>query len=262
MLKKYPKISIVTPSYNQEDFIEKTLISVLSQKYPNLEYIVIDGGSTDGTLEVLKRYKQNIILISEKDKGQTNALNKGFDIASGDILGFINSDDLYLPNSFSQITEFFDREKDINWATGLCSVIDENDRKIRNTVVKWKNLWLSIKLPQRWQFHLLLVLNFISQPATFWRRKAWTAIGPFDESLKYTMDYDYWLRLLNKFPLGVINNYLAAFRVHSSSKTKRYKKEQLNEGYKMVKLYTNSYALKTLHRLHDYITLYIYKDLL
>lgn len=259
MIRKPLKISIIIPTLNQAQFITKTIDSVLLQKYPNLEIIVMDGGSSDDTMAILRKYSKKIKWYCEKDKGQTNALNKGFKMATGDILGYINSDDLYFPNTFIKVSDFFNNNKDIMWTTGLCEVIDDKNIKISSGIVKWKNYCLKIQFSQKWQFNLLLTLNFISQPATFWRRNVWQKIGQFDESLKYTMDYDYWLRILQKYPLGIIDSYFASFRMHTRSKTTKFKSEQLDEGYKVIKKYTNSVIAKILHRFHDYVTLGIYK---
>lgn len=259
MIRKPLKISIIIPTLNQAQFITKTIDSVLLQKYPNLEIIVLDGGSTDDTMAILRKYSNKIKWYCEKDKGQTNALNKGFKMATGDILGYVNSDDLYFPNTFIKVSDFFNNNKDIMWTTGLCEVIDDTNTKISSGIVKWKNYCLKIQFSQKWQFNLLLTLNFISQPATFWRRNVWQKIGQFDESLKYTMDYDYWLRILQIYPLGIIDSYLASFRMHTRSKTTKFKSEQLDEGYKVMQKYTNSVTAKILHRFHDYVTLGIYK---
>ena len=125
----YPKISVVTPVYNQVDFIESTIRSVLDQKYPNVEYIIIDGASTDGTIEIIQTYKDQIHkIISEPDNGMYDALNKGLQLATGDIMCWINSDDILLPNAFDQMAKLFQDLQHVNWVKGLNSFIDLNDK--------------------------------------------------------------------------------------------------------------------------------------
>lgn len=259
MTKKLPKISVITPSLNQKKYIETTIKSVLSQKYPNLEYIIMDGGSTDGTLDILKKYGNQIIWHSSKDEGQTDAINKGFNKSSGDILSFINSDDYYAENTLQQVSKFFLENDRILWLTGKCKVINGKNEEIRSLITLWKNLWIKKDFLNIKQKDLLLSLNFISQPSTFWRREAWEKTGQFDNSLIYTMDYDYWLRLFKISELGFINKELSYFRVHPKSKGFLDTSKQIDEGYKVMKNYTNSISIKILHRMHDFFTLAAYK---
>ena len=184
-----PRISIITPSLNQRHFLEGTIKSVLNQNYPNLEYIVIDGESTDGTLELLDRYGDKIKWISERDNGQSDAINKGLAMATGEIIGIINSDDVYEEGVFLKIGECFQRYPDILWVTGKCRIINEEGEEVRRLITAYKNFWLWLNLKNS-----LYVLNYISQPATFWRKKLVDQIGLFSETLHLAMDYDYWLR--------------------------------------------------------------------
>lgn len=252
----YPKISIITPSYNQDKFIEKTIKSVLSQNYPNLEYIIVDGGSTDNTLKILKKYDKRINWISEKDHGQTDAINKGFKIATGDIIAYLNSDDYYLPGTLKRIAKIFIANKKIKWLTGDYIIIDENDIKIQNIVVFYKKiLRLFPYLP------ILLITNFIAQPSTFIRRAIINELGFFDQSLDYVMDYDYWIKIIKNNPLYVINSPLAAFRIHRTSKSGIQYKQQFNEELKIVKKYSKNKFVLFCHRLHNWLIVKIY-DLL
>lgn len=251
---KLPKISIITPSYNQARLIGKTIQSVLSQNYPNLEYILMDGGSTDGTLNILKRYKDRLIWFSQKDKGQSDAINKGIKKATGEIIGYLNSDDLLCENALFHIAEFYQNNPDYFWVTGRCQVIDERGDKIRSLVTLYKNFWLRfLRFPVS-----LFFINYISQPATFWRREVVNKIGYFDKSLYYVMDYDYWLRLSKIYKLGFIDKYLASFRIHKKSKSLKDPKAMLDEGYLVARRYGSSLFV-FLHRLHDILTLLIYK---
>ncbi len=260
MAKELPKISIITPSYNQCNFIEETIQSVLSQNYPYLEYIIIDGGSTDGTINILNKYTKKIIWSSKKDNGQTDAINKGLKKSTGEIVGYLNSDDLYLPGTLFKIAEYFTKY-DVKWLTGSCQVIDESGKEVRSQITAWKNFWLQNDYFKKNQFVLLLILNFISQPSTFWIRKTMRKIGMFDESLSFAMDYEYWLRLMKNYRLGILKEPLASFRIHSKSKSVMYSTRQFNEGYNIAKKYSNSYLIKFLHRVHDLLTRIIYRIL-
>lgn len=254
MLKKYPKISIITPSYNQSQFIEKTILSVLEQKYPNLEYIVIDGGSNDETSSILRRYRNKLTYISEKDKGQSDAINKGLRMVRGEIIGYLNSDDILSPHSLLTIGDYFTNHPESFWLTGYCGIIDEYDRTVRPFITSYKNFWLRY-FPNK---EVLLVLNFISQPATFWRASAVKQIGYFDEKLDFAMDYDYWLRLYTRFPITIIKKELALFRVHRFSKGVTHLQRQLGEGKQIMRKYTDSPFIFFIHTLHDFFTTTIY----
>jgi glycosyltransferase involved in cell wall biosynthesis len=213
-MTEWPKISIITPSYNQGAFIEETIQSVLSQGYPNLEYIVVDGGSTDNTLAVLRAYQDTLTWISEPDQGQTDAINKGLKMASGEVLAYLNSDDLYLPGALHKVGAFFAENAHADWLTGYCRNVDGDGRTIRRFIRGYKNFWLS-----RHTYSSLLVINYIAQPATFWRRRVTDEIGPLNADLYYTMEYEYWLRIGAQHGLHVIKEDLAAFRLHEGSKS-------------------------------------------
>lgn len=257
MVFSLPRISIITPSLNQGNFIEETIQSVLEQGYPNLDYMIIDGGSTDGTLEILKKYERWLCWISEPDRGQAHAINKGLRIATGEVIAFLNSDDLYQPGALFQVGNFFADHRDASWVTGKCHIIDCNKHEIRKIVTWYKNFWLLVK-----SYNVLLVIDYISQPATFWRRAIMDEVGFFDETLYYTLDYDYSLRVGKNNRLWVINDYLASFRVHPSSKTTCSTEKQFNSDFEVANQYTSSLLLKTLHRFHNSMILAAYKLLL
>lgn len=240
-----PRISIITPSFNQGRFIAQTVESVLSQGYPDLEYLVIDGGSTDETLGVLRRYGERIRWVSERDRGQSHALNKGLALATGEVLAFLNSDDCYRPGALLAVGRRFAQDQRIGWLTGKCGIIDPHGQATRGAITCYKNLWLALR--SRTVLH---VVNYISQPATFWRRRLWEQAGAFDERLHYTMDYDYWLRLGRQTPLGVIDRYLADFRVHPGSKGGTGVVRQFAEELATARRYTRSPLLLGLHALH------------
>lgn len=258
MLKNLPRISIITPSFNQAQYIEKTILSVLSQNYPFLDYIIIDGGSNDGTVKILKKYTSYLRWYSQKDNGQTEAINKGFKIAIGDVIGYLNSDDVLEKGSLSEIGHFFLSHPEVFWVTGKCQVIDDQDRQIRGIVTFYKNLFLMFLR----NYNSLLLLNYISQPATFWRKEILAKIGFFNEKYQYSMDYEYWLRIWKYYSLELLDKYIASFRVHQSSKGSKYLSKQLKEGYNIASHFTKSDSMLFLHKIHDVVTFLSYKALL
>ena len=252
-----PKISIITPSFNQANFIEQTITSVLDQGYPDLEYIVMDGGSTDGTLDVLRKYGDRINWISEPDRGQSHAINKGLRLATGEVIAFLNSDDLYEPCTLLKVGEFFTFHPKASWLTGKCRIIDHEGHEIRKAITAYKNFWLNLK-----SYRALLVLDYISQPATFWRRKVIEQIGEFNENLRYAMDYDYSLRVGQLFKLWVLNEYLASFRIHPLSKAGSSAHRQFDVDLEIAKGYTTSTLLLGFHAIHNTLIVSIYRYLL
>lgn len=204
---EWPHISIVTPSYNQGDYIEETIRSVLLQGYPNLEYWVMDGGSNDETVAVLEKYAPFLAgWVSEKDRGQTHAINKGLERASGEVLGYLNSDDILLPRALQHTGRAF-RRPEVMITTGLRRQIDADSRFIRNQLMG----------PPTAQ--LLRYVCVVNQETTFWRRAVLDKVGLFDETFNYTMDYDYWQRALDAgFSFTLLPHYLGAIRLHDTSK--------------------------------------------
>ena len=246
-MEMHPKISIITPSLNQGDFIEQTILSVLSQDYPDLEYLVMDGGSSDNTLSILKKYTGKVTWISEADKGQTHAINKGLRRATGSIVGYLNADDLLLPGTLKKVVEAFINHPQTWWITGKCRIVDEENNEIRRPITVYKNILLSLH-----SFSLLLMANYISQPATFWRREALESTGYLDEDLHYVMDYEYWLRLYSRYPPVFIPEYLAVFKIHRNSKTTStgHKDIYVDEEKIVVGRYVRSRLQMLLHNMH------------
>lgn len=233
-MRQYLKISIVTPSFNQGCFIKQTIDSVLNQNYPNLEYIVMDGGSNDGTVDILKSYGNRIIWKSEKDKGQSDAINKGMAMATGEILGYINSDDLYTSNCFFKINDFFLTSPKIRWAYGKCRIIDEHNREVRKLITAYKNFWM-----KKYSYNKLLSINFINQPSTFWRKEIRNEFGLFNKNEHLVMDYEYWLRIGKKYRAGFINAYLSEFRMYTQSKSFKFFENQFKDELRLAKFYSN-----------------------
>ena len=181
----WPKVSIVTPSYNQGQYIEETIRSVLLQNYPNLEYIIIDGGSTDNTIEVIKKYEKWITYWeSEKDNGQAHAVNKGWSRSTGEILGWINSDDIYLPGSIHRAVEALLGNSNAGFVTGICEFVD---RETDIVIGRIEGGPLDIKR--------LLKRSYIAQPAIIIRKSALDLAGYLDESLHYALDWEFWIRM-------------------------------------------------------------------
>jgi len=208
------KISVVTPSLNQGAFIERTIESVLAQTGDfDLEYLVADGGSTDGTREILERHRGRITFTVGQDDGQSDALNKAFAMTTGDVLCWLNSDDTYRPGALARVVEAF-RSTNRRWCFGQCRIVDENDREVRRFVTAHKN-----RACRRYSLSRFLEENFVSQPAVFFTRELWNEAGPLDRSLWYSMDYDLWLRFGRIAEPHFIPVDLANFRWHGGSKS-------------------------------------------
>jgi glycosyltransferase involved in cell wall biosynthesis len=250
---QYPKISIVTPSYNQGKFIAQTIDSVLNQKYPNLEYWVIDGGSTDNTVEILKSYGTQIQWVSEKDHGQTEAINKGFHLASGEIVAFLNSDDYYLPGTLLKVADSF-QKTNCMWLTGNYHIVDEENQPIQ--------AWIPI-YKQFLQFFssrfMLSITNYINQPSTFWRREAFEQVGYFNEDLQYVMDYDFWMRMIRKYPLKITHDVFSSFRIHHDSKGGSQYIQQFDEEIMVLQRYNPQRITLFLHKVHNLMIVSFYK---
>jgi glycosyltransferase involved in cell wall biosynthesis len=205
----FPLVSIVTPSYNQARFLEFTIHSVLEQDYPNIEYILVDGGSTDGSLDIIHRYANRFAWwVSEKDRGQTDAINKGFAQANGDILAWLNSDDTYEPHAVAEAVELLRSQPETGLVYGDTNFIDENGDNIG-----------SFPAAQTDYKHLRRGYVHIPQQASFWRADLWRKVGPLDPSFYFAMDYDLWVRLAALAPLQYTPRLWANFRLHTQAKT-------------------------------------------
>ena len=202
-----PLVTIVTPSYNQGRFIRETIESVLSQDYRPIEYMVFDGGSTDETTEVLKSYGDRFYWVSEKDNGQSNAVNKGWSRASGQILGWLNSDDIYLPGAISRAVDFLNHHPEVVAVYGEGYHIEEDGRIIERYPTEPFNR-------QR-----LTETCYICQPTVFIRKAVLEEIGLLDENLRYCMDYDLWFRIARRYDFGYLTEYLACTRFYRGTKT-------------------------------------------
>lgn len=213
----HPKFTVVTPTYNQGQFIEKTIDSVLSQGYPNLEFIIIDGGSTDNTVEIIKRHERHLAFwVSEKDRGQSHAINKGMLKATGEYLTWLNSDDWFVPGAMENIHKLFTNDPDIGMIVGSGRLIDEH-----GAVINKINSPAEITLDSL--YHWMHDGNFL-QPATAFKKSAWVTAGQINENIHMAMDLDLWLRMAKAgVKFGTTDIILAEALSHPNAKTTAYK---------------------------------------
>lgn len=204
-----PRISVITPSFNQAAYLRQTIDSVLAQAYPNLEHLVVDGGSTDGTLEILANCHDGLIWTSEPDEGQAQAINTGFRRATGELVAWLNSDDIYLPAVLPRVADFFQTHPAIDLIYGDYQLIDDRGRLLLR------------KREIPFDYNILLYgLDYISQPTVFFRRRVLDKFGYLDESLHYGLDWEYWLRIASGGgQFAHLPYFLAATRVHANAKT-------------------------------------------
>ncbi len=208
---EWPKITVVTPSYNQARFLEATLQSVLNQGYPNLEYIVIDGGSTDGSVEILRRYAEHLAYwVSEQDDGQTDALVKGFAKATGDILCWLCSDDLLEPWTLKEVAQFFQENPQARVVYGDTTWMDAEGQLIQRRKETPFN-----------RFIFLYEHNFIPQPSTFWRRDLYEEVGGLNPEFNLAMDSDLWIRFAEVTRIYHVRRYWSYMRFYPEHKTHR-----------------------------------------
>ena len=207
---KYPRISIVTPSYNQGQFIEETIRSVLLQGYPNLEYTIVDGGSTDNTVEIIKKYEQFLTYwVSEPDEGQTDAINKGFELSTGDIMGWLNSDDLLEASALYHLSKAY--KPGMHWWVGKAFQIFDEDN--------YRKKEKDTKLIPISRNNLLYARKILPQVSTYWNRELWNKSGAYLSHYDLAMDYELWLRFSLVSSAIPINHYLGILRTHEKAKT-------------------------------------------
>ncbi len=248
------KISVVVPSFNQAEFIGQTLSSIISQGPAlDIQCIVMDGGSTDDSVDVIRSLELaarsaavDFHWVSARDGGQAAAINDALARADGDILAYLNSDDCYAAGALNEVVAAFEAAPERDWLTGNCLIVNASGREIQKGVRLYREAWM-----RRYSRTGLMMLNFIAQPATFWRRSAAQRIGPFDAALRYTMDYDYWLRLSELGAPLHLDHVLAHFRIHGQSKGGSRFVEQFREDYATVCRYTRSRSVRLFHRLHN-----------
>jgi GT2 family glycosyltransferase len=216
-------VSIVTPSYNQAAYLEQTLISVLEQDYPRLEYLVVDGASTDGSVEIIEKYADRLAWwVSEKDSGQAEAINKGFSRTKGEILAWLNSDDYYLPGAVSSVVKIFQKNPDVVLVYGNMLAVDENGQTIN--LLKYNQLTLED----------LLCFQIIGQPAVFFRREAFEKAGQLDISYHCFLDHHLWLRIALQGRILHVDETWAAARYHPEAKNRARAAEFGREAFRIL----------------------------
>jgi len=228
-MEKWARISIVTPSFNQGKYIAETIESVKAQDYPNLEHIVIDGGSRDGTLEILRRYP-HLTVISEADRGQADAINKGFRFATGEIWGFLNSDDTLVPGALAVVAKEISPEQGRHIVMGRCRFVDESGR------------FIGIEHPSHFEGPIRVLAIWkgytIPQPAVFWTPEVWKRCGSLNETLKFSLDYDLFCRFSRRYKFHFVNQVFATYRLHPESKTEQWSEaERLEDAIRISRQY-------------------------
>ena len=249
-MKFLPKISIVIPSLNKDNFIKETLESIVAQDYSNLEVIIQDGGSTDGTLQIIKKYAKKypglISWESGKDNGQVEAINKGMMKAKGEVLSYINADDIYEEGALTTVGKYFANNPDTFWLAGKGNVINLEGRKIAEWVTTYKNFLLNLN-----SYTLLLIVNYLVQPSVFISRNAYKKYGPFTGTKTGVMEYDLWLKIGKVKMPKVLDKTLSSFRIYKSSiSTKEFKKVLLADE-QIAEKYTQNPLILLLHHMHN-----------
>lgn len=207
-----PVLTIITPCLNSAGTLAAALTSVRDANLGDqVEHVVVDGGSTDGTLDILAS-AEGVRWVSEPDRGLSDAMNKGLRIADGQVIGWLNADDYYLPGALRRVVDTLEDHPDMVWLTAPCVVVDEAGNEIRSLVTRYKRMLLA-----RHSVRALIVQNYIAAPATFFRRDAVLAAGGFDERFRYSMDYDLWLRLARRAHPVILDEPVTAFRMAEGS---------------------------------------------
>jgi len=241
MKSKLPKISVITPSHNQGEFIEQTIKSVINQNYPNFEYIIIDGGSTDKTLDIIKKYKKHITYFESKpDKGQTDALIKGFKKAKGEILCWLNSDDILMPNALKKVADFFIKNPKAKVVYGDSVWINKKGKFIKK----------KFEIPFN-KFIFLYDYNYIPQPSTFFKKTLYKEVKGLNPKFNLVMDSDLWLRFSEKTKLHHIKEVLSKMRKYPEQKNQKFRKQSNIEGLKAREKYLKNQS--TLSRKMKYL---------
>ena len=234
-----PKISVITPSFNQGHFIEQTILSVISQQYPHMEFLILDGGSTDNTVEIIRKYEKHITYWhSKKDNGQASAINEGFNRATGSILCWINSDDMYLPGIFARIAVHFIQETVPKIVFGNCIHFSDESGKVRGSSVTRAHERLDLSL-----------CDYIIQPSSFFNRSAWTLTGQLNEAMSFAFDWDWFIRAkragVELLPLA---EYLSIYRIHQQHKSGSGGDKRIEELKTIVSIYNDDKLSKAFNK--------------
>lgn len=219
----YPTISIVTPSYNQGQYLEKTILSVLDQDYPHLEYIIIDGGSTDNSVEIIKKYENHLAYwTSEPDRGQCHAINKGFSHATGEIFAWLNSDDYYAAGALRTVAEMFRTNPTVGAVVGAGEMTDGT------YVTVIPSFYVSVDALYGW------VDRFFMQPSCFFTKQVWLECGPLEERFNFAMDLDLWIKIAKRFAFATTPAILSTSLAHSSAKTTAFASASIIEAVAVI----------------------------
>lgn len=240
-----PLVSIVTPTYNMAQYLEETIQSVLSQDYPRIEYLVMDAGSNDGTLEILKKYEGRLRYVSEPDEGQADAVNKGFQRTSGEIFAFLNADDLYLPGAIGAAVRQFQETPQVGVVYGEAWYTAQSGEIIRPYPT------------QPFDRNRFQSQCYICQPASFIRRDVFRAVGGLNARLHYALDYDLWVRIAKHYDMAAVPEYFATSRMYADNKTIRLRRVGLNEIFSLLK---RSYGYVPPHWVYAWCSTYIHKE--
>ena len=236
-----PLVSIVTPTYNMGRFLEETIQSVLSQDYPNIEYIVVDAGSTDETLAILEKYRGRLEFYSGPDHGTADAINKGFARLHGSVFAYLNADDTYLPGAISTAMRSLAAEPEAGVVYGDANWVDEQGRALAPYPV------------QPFDAALLSQECFISQPAAFIRREVFELAGRMDPKLQYAYDYDLWIRIARLYPLRKVDTLLANSRMHLDNKTVGQRRAVLRETLELLESHYGYVPFRPVHAYASYL---------
>jgi len=231
MSDQFPKISIVTPTFNQGKYIEESILSVIGQKYPNLEYIIMDGGSTDNTIEVIKKYEHHITYwISQKDNGMYDALNRGFEKATGEIMGWLNSDDLLINKSLFTLADIFQNNSDVEWLQGYPCMADESGRIVFQRPQRSSRFSFYRK-----EYHDGI---FIQQESTYWRKTLWEKSGArISNDYRYAGDFELWMRFYKYAEQFITPALIGAFRLRKGQQSEKYFPSYLQECDRVIDLH-------------------------
>lgn len=238
------RFSIITPNYNGEIFLEETIKSVIAQKdFVDIEYIMVDGGSTDDSIDIIDKYRDIFAhCIIEKDSGPADAINKGFERATGDVVAWLNADDLYFPNTLARVRDAFDTAPEAAMCFGGCLIVDKNGEEIRDLITRFKELFFPISSRFTYQ-----CINYISQPALFFRREAALSAGKLKEDMIAAWDYEYILRLWREGTAKrITGDPLSTFRWYDQSISGDNFRVQFKEEYEAAKEDAGSISLQTM----------------
>jgi glycosyltransferase involved in cell wall biosynthesis len=251
-----PSITVVTACLDAAGTIEEALESVRSQGYPHIEHVVVDGGSTDGTLEILER-TQGLRYVSEPDDGRVDAVNKGVAMATGDVISWLNADDRYHPGALRAVGDAFAAAPGTMWLTGYCDIVDGDGDEIRHAVTAYKN-WLL----RHWSYPLYLTQNFVSDPATFVRREALDEAGPLDPRYRISHDYDLWLRVGRRHEPVVLRRTLSSFRMTDGTQSMEGFERQFREHAEAARTHGAGHPLPVaVNRAMSRLIVIVYKTL-